>query len=97
MTRAKDEYSIAGISINKKTPTKFSFNDLYTWVIWQYPKQKNKGLCGAVRPPIPDHGWLPAIILVKEKSVEIYGHQDTLFPSPELAAEYFNNNGIEDA
>lgn len=69
-------------------PTELTFADLHTWVIWQYPRQIGKGLCGAVRPPVPEHGWLPAVIRLKEKVVQIHGHIDQSFDSPNAAADW---------
>ena len=76
------------IIIKLDQPTDLSFTDLHTWVIWQYPRQAGKGLCGAVRPPLPEHGWLPAIIRLKEKHVQIHGHIDQHFDTPAAAADW---------
>lgn len=69
-------------------PTELPFADLHTWVIWQYPRQIGKGLCGAVRPPVAEHGWLPAVIRLKEKAVQIHGHINQSFDSPNAAADW---------
>lgn len=91
MTQTKKEFTLTGVALSKSHPTKLTFDELYTWVIWQFPRSKQKGLCGAVHPPIPEHGWYPAIIFVKEKCVEVYAHHEMLYPTPESAAEHFNN------
>jgi hypothetical protein len=69
-------------------PTELSFAALYTWVIWQFPRKQKNGLCGAVHPPIPAYGWLPAIIYPQEKQLSIYAHLDQTFVTPEEAADY---------
>lgn len=90
MTQTNEAGTVAGIMLSQTAPTPLSFDDLYSWVIWQFPKQKNGGLCGAVHPPIPEHGWIPAIIQVKKKRIEVYGHLKQPYASPELAADYFH-------
>lgn len=91
MNQTPAEFTVAEVTLNKDVPTKLTFQELYTWVIWQFPKQKEGGLCGAVTPPITDYGWLPAIILFDEKCVRVYGHLDQKYESPEVAAEHFNH------
>lgn len=76
------------IMIKLDQPTELTFSELHTWVIWQFPRQVKKGLCGAVRPPIPDHGWYPAVIHLKEKIVQVHGHLDQKFISPNDAADW---------
>jgi hypothetical protein len=92
MDEAKEEDVVAGIPLSKTSPTRLTYDELYTWVIWQFPRQKNGGLCGAVRPPLQQHGWIPAVILVPKKSVEVYAHLNQSYPTPEAAAEHFNSN-----
>jgi hypothetical protein len=48
----------------------------------------DKGLCGAVRPPVSKHGWYPAVIRLKEKVVQVHGHLDKKFDSPNDAADW---------
>lgn len=94
MTQAQKEYKVANISLSKEHPTSFTYEDLYDWVIWQFPKiQEDGGLSGAVRPSIPDHEWYPAIIFLKEKKVVVYGHIEDKYSSPETASEHFHQNG----
>ena len=76
------------IMLKKHRPTNLSFEDLHTWTIWQYPRKVPGGLCGAVHPPIPEHGWFPAVINVKEKKVQVHGNLDQPFPTPEEAAKF---------
>ena len=78
---------VHNIKLNINQPTDLSFNQLYDWVIWQFPTQTEDGLSGAVRPPIVDATWYPALIQPKEKRVQIYGHLNTLFNTPEKAAK----------
>lgn len=75
------------IELNPEQPTSCSFEQLSDWVIWQFPQQAEDGLSGAVRPPIPEANWYPALINPKEKRVQIFGHLDTHFDTPEKAAK----------
>lgn len=79
---------VDAIMINLDQPTELSFKELHTWVIWQYPRQVDKGLCGAVCPPIAEHGWYPAVIRLKEKAVQVHGHIEKMFDSPNDAADW---------
>jgi hypothetical protein len=80
--------AIDSVKFDAAGPTELSFTALYTWVIWQFPRQQKSGLCGAVHPPIPDYGWLPAIIYPQKKELAIYAHLDETFATPEEAADY---------
>lgn len=82
-----EESIVANITLSRQKPTKLSFDDLQNWVIWQFPRRKETGLCGAVRPSIADHGWYPAIIYPKEEQVMVYAHLETHFSTPEEASE----------
>jgi hypothetical protein len=42
-----------------------------------------------VRPASADQQWLPAIIQADRGRVQIYGHIDASYPSPETAVAYF--------
>ena len=98
MTQAQKKYKVANITLNKNKPTQLTYDDLFDWVIWQFPKiQEGGGLCGAVRLSIPDHQWYPAIIYLKEKKVVVYGHVADQFPSPETASDHFYQNGKSSA
>ncbi len=83
---------VAGVKLRSKKPTKLGFRDLFTWTIWQYPRRTTGGLLGAVRPPVSDHGWYPAIIHVKDEHASVYAHLGELFPSPEAAVERLNKS-----
>lgn len=86
---------VAGITLFTDKPTPLTFQDLFNWVIWQFPRPKASGLCGAVRPPLADHGWYPALIIVDDEKVQVYGHVKTEFSSPEAAADYFSDKKNE--
>jgi len=78
---------VHNIQLNTNQPTSLTFTQLYDWVIWQIAEPTETGLTGAVRPPIIDANWYPALIQPKEKRVQIYGHLDTSFNTPEIAAK----------
>jgi hypothetical protein len=84
---------VDSITLNLEQPTEMTFADLHTWVIWQFPRQTEKGLCGAVRPPVSDLGWFPALIRLKEKRVLIHGHLKQQFATPHEAADWITNKG----
>lgn len=79
---------IDDVVIFEDCPTDLSFEDLYTWVIWQFPRARGSWHCGAIRPPIANHGWLPALINPSEKSVQIQDHGQKLFKSPGEVLEW---------
>jgi hypothetical protein len=81
--------TIAGIKLRKDRPTTASFADLGEWVLWQFPRRERRGYRGAVRPASADQQWLPAIIQADRGRVQIYGHIDASYPSPETAVAYF--------
>jgi hypothetical protein len=78
---------IHNISIHLEQPTSLTFDELYEWVIWQFPQQKKGGLSGAVRPPLFGASWYPALIHPKEKRIQVYGHLDTSYSTPEEASK----------
>lgn len=82
---------IATLTLQNDRPTECGFKDLYTWVIWQFPKPKGTGLCGAVRPPIANHGWFPAQIKLRDRKVIVHGHLSREFDSPHAAADWLEN------
>lgn len=82
---------IADVKLRVNRPTRLTFEDLYTWTIWQFPRRKTGGLLGAVRPPIAEHGWYPAVIQVSEKQALVHGHLEQVFDSPEDAVEHLNS------
>jgi hypothetical protein len=83
-------FSIDQVTLNTAVPTELPLQALFTWVIWQFPRKKGGGLLGAVRPPTTRHGWFPAIIHNKNKTVLVHGQVERSFDTPEAAADYFN-------
>lgn len=81
---------IAGVRLRSDRPTTVAYRQLYQWVVWQFPRPSRKGFFGAVRPPIADHAWFPALIQVDKKRVQVFAHLDQAYSSPESAAEYFD-------
>jgi len=79
---------VAKVLIRSDRPTDLTFAELYTWVIWQFPRPKGAGLCGAVRPPIANHSWLPALIKSRDRRVVVYGHLEQEFATPAQAADW---------
>ena len=87
-----EEYTtVANIKLHKQEATDLSFDELQTWVIWQFPRKKKSGLCGAVRPPMAEYEWYPALVHVKEQRVDVLAHLDQQFATPESAAEFVEN------
>ena len=78
--------TIDGIKFNGSKPTDLPMKDLYTWVIWQFPRYEGDKLCGAVHPPIKEYGWMPATITSRTKRVEVHAHLEQTFKTPEEAA-----------
>lgn len=76
-----------GIAFNNDGPTRLTMHQLRHWVIWQFPRRKGKGLCGAVRPSIAGHGWYPAIVEADKKRVLVYGNIPAPLDSPESAVK----------
>ena len=87
------QQTVANIALHTSKATQVGFDDLHTWVIWQFPRKNKKegGLFGAVHPPLAEYGWLPAIIHIKDQNVSIHGHLEKTFPSPETAADFLES------
>ena len=83
---------VAGIELHPDRPTIVTFQQLFQWVIWQFPIRRQKGFCGAVRPPEAGQEWIPAIIQSDNKRVQVYAHVGETFPTPETAVEYFSTS-----
>ena len=79
---------VATVVLRTDRPTELTFAELHSWVIWQFPRPKAAGLCGAVRPPIANHSWLPALIKSRDQTVLVYGHLRQEFASPAQAADW---------
>ncbi|MCA9985228.1 MAG: hypothetical protein KDE09_04335 [Anaerolineales bacterium] len=82
--------TIDGIKFHGNKPTELPLKELYTWVVWQFPRFHGDKLCGAVHPPIKAHGWLPAVILSRQGRIEVYAHLEEAFATPEEAADALN-------
>ncbi len=84
------QQTVASVTLQTNKPTHLSAKDLFNWVIWQFPQPKEGGFCGAVHPPLPDHPWYPAIIRDKGQQIQVYGHLEDEFATPEEAMSYLN-------
>ncbi|MCA9937001.1 MAG: hypothetical protein KC418_00030 [Anaerolineales bacterium] len=84
----KEYKTVEGLSLRARGPTQLSFAQLFAWVIWQFPRAKQNGMCGAVRPPNPDYGWFPALIQSDEEIAAVYAHLEQTFSTPEAAADW---------
>ncbi len=84
-----DKIVVAGIKLRTDRPTNVKLDDLYGWVIWQFPRPQKAGYCGAVRPPSAEHKWFPALILTEKNRVQVYGNLDKQYSTPERAVNYF--------
>ncbi|MAT99969.1 MAG: hypothetical protein CL608_22745 [Anaerolineaceae bacterium] len=87
-----DKKEIAQLKLNNTKPTTLNLKLLQEWVVWQFPKKIANGFCGAVHPPLKEHGWFPAIIRPEKNEAQVHGHVAETFASPELAAEYVAAN-----
>jgi len=85
---SSDKITILSIQFYNDRPTDLAAADLFTWVIWQYPEQAGQFLCGAVRPPIAKHRWLPALISPRKNLIRVYGYVDSHFTMPEQALNW---------
>lgn len=86
MTTSK-KHTINGLAFDSAGPTIVSLDQLYTWVVWQFPRLRAGGFSGAVHPPIAGYGWYPAIIDPTKRRVLVYAHLEEPFRSPEAAAK----------
>lgn len=87
---SRDGWTVAGVRLSGKSATRATFEDLQSWVIWQFPRPLKDGLCGAVRPPEEVSGWYPAVIYPEDALVRIYAHLSDAFDTPEAAADYLH-------
>lgn len=90
----QDCREIGSLELRLDGPTESSLEELYTWVVWQFPLLNKTSLCGAVRPPIANHSWFPALISRRDESVSVYGHLDEEFATPREAANWLENQQI---
>lgn len=79
---------VTTVPLRTDGPTRLHKSDLFRWVIWQFPRPKGDGLCGAVHPPLANHTWYPALILTKQEHIIVHGHAGQDFASPEDAARW---------
>lgn len=84
----KSSKIVDGLPLHTDMPTRLTFTQLYAWVIWQFPRPKQDGMCGAVRPPCEHEGWFPALIRSQEEVAAVYGHAPQTFSTPESAADW---------
>lgn len=84
----KSSKIVDGLPLHTDMPTLLTFTQLYAWVIWQFPRPKQDGMCGAVRPPCEEEGWFPALIRSQEEVAAVYGHAPQTFSTPESAADW---------
>ncbi|MBE2202240.1 MAG: hypothetical protein IAE79_26760 [Anaerolinea sp.] len=87
----KTTHLVANLTFFNEQPTTVLREALFNWILWQFPALKQGNLCGAIHPPLAGHGWLPVIIHIHEKKVQVFAHLDLRFDSPETAVEYFNS------
>lgn len=80
---------VGKLTFHTAKPTAVSFQQLHSWVIWQFPRPHKNGMCGAVRPPLPGYDWIPAIIDSKQQSVQVFAHLAESYATPETAVAYF--------
>jgi hypothetical protein len=85
---------VESLELRLDGPTELSLEDLYTWVVWQFPRPRRSGLCGAVRPPIPNHGWFPALISRRDQGVSVFAHVEQEFATPDQAAAWLENQPL---
>lgn len=86
MTGQKNK--VASVFLRTDGPTRLQKSDLYRWIVWQFPRPMANGLCGAVHPPLANHTWYPALILIDADQVIVHGYPDQDFTSPEDAARW---------
>ncbi|MCA9965764.1 MAG: hypothetical protein KC423_16040 [Anaerolineales bacterium] len=82
---------VGKLAFETTEPTAVSFKQLHNWVIWQFPQPHQNGLCGAVHPPLPNYGWIPAVIDSQQQVVQVFAHLSEPFESPETAVSYFKS------
>ncbi len=86
--------TVESLELRLDGPTELTAEDLYTWVVWQFPRPRRAGLCGAVRPPIANHTWYPALISRRDQRVTVHGHVDKEFATPAEAADWLENQPL---
>lgn len=84
----QETFLVGGVSLATHQPTNLTFAQLDSWIIWQFPRRCEDWLCGAVHPPIAEHGWYPAAIYPQDAGVQVHAHAPERFPTPEAAARW---------
>ena len=87
--------TIDSIEFYSDKVTEVSVSELYTWVIWQFPRKHLGGLRGAIKASIPGSSWMPAIIPFREQKVIVFAHTGQQFSTPELAANWLSVETID--
>ena len=82
---------LASVKLKTNGPTELKVSDLYTWIIWQYPRKLKQGLCGAVKPPLAGQGWYPAEIIQARKTILVHGEVIKPFETPSEAADWLSS------
>ena len=88
----QEKYNVAGIALRTDKHTNIALHRLYGWVIWQFPRLRNNGYLAAIRPPLVDQEWIPAIIRADRNQVKVYGNAGKKYATPEEAVEFFQEN-----
>lgn len=84
---------IGEINVHHDQPTEVTFDDLGSWVLWQFPRLRGGWLCGAAQPADPNFGeWIPARIQPHQQRVFLYAHCALTLSTPEEAAEWIANH-----
>jgi len=81
---------VDGITFDPAAPTTVPVERLFSWVIWQFPRQRAGGFNGAVHPPDSSQSWYPAVINPDGNQVHIFGHVREQFTTPEAAARHLD-------
>ena len=89
----KKSTQIGTIECNLEGPTTVTTQQLYAWVIWQFPKEANQSMAsGAVCPPIEHAEWIPAKIDFNQDEILLYAHLEAYYSSPEAAHQFFKQD-----
>ena len=82
-----DKNIVAGVKLRTDRPTTVNVEDLFGWVIWQFPRVQKAGYCGAVHPPSDEHAWIPALIQPDKDRIKVYWNVNQTYATPEEAAD----------
>jgi hypothetical protein len=84
--RKQPKITIAALRFHADRSTKLNTKKLFSWVVWQFPREGSGWQTAAVHPPLGGHGWYPAFIHLGKGRIKVYGHVAETFPTPEAAA-----------